>query len=276
MSTPKLFARAACAALLTLLLSSCKKVIDYIEQHPDAYIPPCRITNYRVFVGSALLANYVVSYDTKGNPITMLDSDRVHAVGNDHYFRYDKFSRLSDYMQAYAPATGAIAWHKYAYPRPNYVIDTAMFYETGDVRGPSPIAKNTYEYYIYAYTLDQLGRIVKIWDIPNDSPNIPSLQNTVVYDANGNLPVSLPILSYDNKVNPYRTSKIWQFVFQDYSRNNLESTIDNFSPQYNVFGLPLILDNLEMWNFYSFDEVNLGSEATIDYACDLPEGPVVY
>jgi hypothetical protein len=276
MPKSKLFVRAACTVLLTLLFSSCKKVIDYIEQHPEAYIPPCRITNYRVSGGPGAKTNFVVSYDAKGNPITMMDSDRVNAVGTDQYFRYDKFNRLSDYMQAYAPATGAIEWDKYAYPRPNYVIDTAMFYETGDVRGPSPIAKNTLEYRISAYTLDQLGRIVKIWDIPNDSPNTPSLQNTVVYDANGNLPVRYPVLFYDNKVNPYRTSKTWQFVYQNYSRNNLEYSIDHFSPQYNVFGLPLTLDNLAFWGFYPFDQVNLGTEATIDYACDLPQGPVVY
>lgn len=276
MPKPKLFGRTAYMALLILLLSSCKKVIDYIEQHPDAYVPPCRITNYRVSGGDGTGTNFVVSYDAKGNPITMMDSDRVNAIGIDQYFRYDKVNRLSDYMQAYAPATGAIEWHKYVYPRPDYVIDTAMFYETGDVRGPSPIAKNTYEYRINAYTLDQLGRIVKIWSIPNDSPNTPSLQNTVVYDANGNLPVAYPVLIYDNKVNVYRTSKTWQFVYQNYSRNNLEYSVSSFSPRYNGFGLPLNLDNLEFWNFNPFDQFNPGPEATIDYACDLPQGPVVY
>jgi len=47
-----------------------------------------------------------------------------------------------------------VAWHKYVYARPDYVIDTAMYYETGYVYGPSPIAKDAFEYYIKAYSLD--------------------------------------------------------------------------------------------------------------------------
>ena len=275
MSKRKLFAHAACMALLSLLLSSCQKAIDYIEQHPDAYVPPCRITNYRVLLFETPV-NFVVAYDANGNPVTMMDSDRVHPLGMDRYFRYDNQGRVSDYMQAFPPSLNAVAWHKYFYARRDYVIDTAMFYETGNVQGPSPLAKNAGEYYIYAYTLDQLGRIVKVWSIPIDPPYTPSLQTTVVFDANGNPPVPNPQLSYDNKVNPYRTNKTWQFIFQDYSRNNLINPADGFSPQYNVFGLPLDLDNLEQWNFALFDQENDGPAASLQYACDIPKGPVVY
>ena len=275
MSKPKLFLQAAAMALLSLLFVSCQKAIDYIEQHPDAYVPPCRVTNFRTVV-SGIPANYVVSYDEKGNPISMLDSNRATPVGYDEYFRYDKQGRVSDYMLAYPPATYAVEWDKYFYARPDYVIDTAMFYETGSVFGPSPLAKNTDEYYIRAYSLDKLGRIVKVWSIPLDPPYTPTIASILVYDANGNLTPPNPELSYDNKVNIYRTSKTWQFVFQDYSRNNLQHPGDGFLPQYNVFGLPLQLDNLEQFFYLTFGEENYGPTATVEYVCDVPKGPVVY
>ncbi|HVV70363.1 MAG TPA: hypothetical protein VHI52_02515 [Verrucomicrobiae bacterium] len=270
----KHFVPAACMALLLFLGSACKKAIDYIEKHPDAYVPPCRITNYRV-TGGYGPANFVVTYDAKGNPITMMDSDRVHPMGTDQYFRYDKFNRLSDYMQAYAPATEAVEWHKYYYARADYVIDTAMFYETGDVHGPSPIARNTGEYWIRAYSLDNQGRIIKIWDIPNDPPNIPFLVGTAVYDARGNLPLPGTNVRYDDRVNFYRTSKTWQFVYKNYNRNNLVLVDGSFPLQYNVFGLPTNLQNLQQY-VYPFNQENFGSQAFLQYACDMPQGPVVY
>jgi hypothetical protein len=264
------------------LLSSCKKAYDYIEDHPNTY-PPCRITNYRVMLSDGSQNNFVVTYNQEGNPITMMDSDRVNAVGDDQYFRYDKLNRLSDYMITYAPALGAVEWHKYVYPRPDYIIDTAMFYDTGLVTGPSPIAGNTTEYRINAYTLDHFGRVAKVWSIPNDSPHTPSIQATIVYDANGNLPLihegpgEIPILGYDDKVNMFRTNKVWQFVYQDYSANNIIIPDSSSSLRYNAFGLPLNLLNLTYFQIYPFEEYNPGGlEAIVDYACSFPKGPVDY
>jgi hypothetical protein len=263
------------------LLSSCKKAYDYIEDHPNTY-PPCRITNYRMIWSNGFQYNFVVTYNQQGNPVTMMDSDRVNAVGNDQYFRYDKLNRLSDYMIAYAPNLGAIEWHKYVYPRPDYIIDTVMFYQTGLVTGPSPTASITNEYRISAYTLDRFDRIEKVWSIPNDSPHTPSLQSTIVYDANGNLPLpgsygEFSILGYDDKVNMFRTNKVWQFVYQDYSANNIIVPDDSSSLRYNALGLPLILNNLSPYQIYPFDEYNPGgTEVIVNYACSLPKGPVDY
>jgi hypothetical protein len=264
------------------LLSSCKKAYDYMEDHPNTY-PPCRVTNYRMILSNGTQYNFVVTYNQQGNPITMMDSDRVNVVGNDQYFRYDKLNRLSDYMITYAPALGAIEWHKYVYPRPDYIIDTVMFYQTGLVTGPSPIASNTNEYRISAYTLDHFDRIEKVWSIPNDSPHTPSLQGTIVYDANGNLPLPpesfgvFPSLGYDDKVNMFRTNKVWQFVYQDYSANNIIIPDDSSSLRYNAFGLPLNLINLTPYQIYPFEEYNPGGpEVVVNYACSLPKGPVAY
>ncbi|MBS1605676.1 MAG: hypothetical protein JST42_23630 [Bacteroidetes bacterium] len=267
------FGLAACLALC--LLSSCKKVYDYIQEHPDAYSPPCRITNFRVVSVAGREANYVFTYNRKGNPISMMDSNRITPAGYDQYFRYDKQERLSDFMLAYAGNFGAVAWHKYFYLRPDYIIDTVMFYDTGDVREPSPIAKNTNQYRISAYTLDNFDRIIKIWSIPNDLPNTPSLQSVIVYDANGNAPLPGAGLSYDKKVNLYRTNKVWQFVYMNYSRNNLVSTDGNYFPRYNDFGLPLNPLN-QRWFNYPFNQYNAAPEANADYSCAISKGPVVY
>jgi hypothetical protein len=263
------------------LFSSCKKAYDYIEDHPNTY-PPCRITNYRMIWPNGFQYNFVVTYNQQGNPVTMMDSDRVNAVGNDQYFRYDKQNRLSDYMIAYAPNLGAIEWHKYVYPRPDYIIDTVMFYQTGLVTEPSPTASITNEYRISAYTLDRFDRIEKVWSIPNDSPHTPSLQSTIVYDANGNLPLpgsygEFSILGHDDKVNMFRTNKVWQFVYQDYSANNIITPDDSFSLRYNAFGLPLNLNNLAPYQIYPFDEYNPGgTEVVVNYVCSLPKGPLAY
>ena len=261
------------------LLSSCKKAYEYIEDHPNTH-SPCRITNYRMIISNTFQHNFVVTYNQAGNPITLMDSNRVNPVGYDQYFRYDNLNRLSDYMLTYAPAIGAIEWHKYFYPRPDYIIDTVMFYDTGLVTGPSPIASHTDEYRISAYTFDRFGRIAKIWSIPNDSPHTPSLESTIVYDANGNLPLPFAppaSLGYDNKVNMFQTNKVWQFVYQDYSANNIIVLDSSSSLRYNAFGLPLNLINLNVYQIFPFDEYTLGGpEAIVDYACSFPKGPIDY
>ncbi len=267
---------ALATALISAFLPSCHKVYEYIKDHPDAYRTPCRITNYRVTASNGAHSNYLFTYNSAGNPVSIMDSDRVQPIGIDQYFRYDRFGRLSDYLYAYAGAIGAVAWNKYEYVRPDYIVDTAMYYETGLVNGPSPVAKYTEGYYIYAFTLDAYGRIIKTWEIPNDPPHTPSLTGTLTYDANGNLSLPGPELSYDDKVNYFRTNKVWQFIHKNYSRNNLVWLDGNFPTRYNSFGLPLNPRNLERWYIYPFSLGNASRESQIDYACPINKGPIDY
>ncbi|WP_431216374.1 hypothetical protein ACQ86N_18180 [Puia sp. P3] len=74
----------------------------------------------------------------------------------------------------------------------------------------------------------------------------------------------------------YRTNKVWQFVYRNYSRNNLVSTEDSYLPRYNDFGLPLNPINLERWFNYPFNQYNSAPEAYADYSCAIPKGPVDY
>ena len=263
-------------AFTLIALPSCRKVYDFIHDHPDAHDTLCRIQSISSVGPYGPLAKYIISYNAKGDPVTMIDSLRGFSGTLDVYFRYDRLNRLSDLMSVYPGNFGAVAWHKYAYPRPGFITDTAMFYDTGDIRGPSPIAKNTYSYRITGFSQDAHGRIIKTWSIPNDPPNTPELQSVISYDANGNLPLPSPDLSYDDKVNVYRTNKVWQFLYNDYSRNNVVKIDYYFFTNYNNFGLPLNLRNLQSYNIYLFGFYNTSSEADIVYTCSMPRGPIDY
>lgn len=269
-------------ALISLLilstLPSCRKVFDYIKDHHDAHDTLCRITQIRVrgYFGHPDTVN--ITYDAKGNPISMLLTSPPGSVGNlDQYFRYDRYGRLSDYFWSYIKAKGVIVWHKYGYPRKNFITDTVMQY-TGMIDEPSPIAGEAqFGYGITGYTMDAHDRISKIWSVPKDPHQPPQLGGNITYDANGNLPISDSGVVYDNEVNPYRTSKTWQFVFQDYSRNNRVLTgIFAPVPTYNDFGLPVALPNLNLRNFILFFLSNTDPAMTITYACPAPKGPIDY
>jgi hypothetical protein len=269
MSKQTFFLLTALTATLSVL-SSCRKICDFIRDHPDAHDSLCQVTTL-TFSGGY---RYDITYNAKGDPVTMFNNTPFGLLNL--YFRYDRWGRLSDFMGVYPGNFGAVAWDKYVYIRPDYITDTLMLYSSGDVRGPSPLAKDAAEYRIYAYTLDWHGRIVKVWTIPNDPPHTPVLTQEFHYDANGNLPLPSPDLSYDDKVNPYRTNRVWQFIYQDYSRNNIVKIDYFFFTNYNSFGLPLNLRNLQSYNIYTFDVRNEGPEMDITYACAMPKGPVDY
>jgi len=275
MSKHTSFPLAALFAAL-IALPSCRKACDFIHDHPDAHDSLCRITRLTVRGFFRNPDTFNIAYNAKGNPVSMLAKDPPGTLGNvDHYYRYDRFDRLSDYMITFIGSTGAIGWDKYAYPRKDYVTDTSFSY-VGTVDGPSPVSTGVTSYSIRAYTLDAHGRIVKVWEVPTDPHQPPVLQRTITYDANGNLPLPSPDLSYDDKVNIYRTSKTWQFVYNDYSRNNVIKDDHLFFPTYNSFGLPLYIRNLESYYIYPFNIENTDPVMTVTYACSPPHGPVNY
>ena len=259
--------------------SSCRKVYDYIRDHPDGHDSLCRITQIKAVDFYGFNDTFNITYNRKWDPVSMLSTSTYFTGSNiEQYFRYDSRGRLSDYFYTYIKAEGALLWHKYGYPRDNFVTDTLMEY-TGTIHGPTPIAgqgENIY-YSIIGYTLDAHGRIVKGWFIPNDPDQPLQLAGTTTYDANGNKVLSIPELTYDNKVNAYRTSKVWQFVYQDYSRNNVVRNDGLFTPLYNSFGLPLNIRNLSTYYLYlPFEIQNSAPQLDMTYACTAPKGPVDY
>ena len=263
-------------------LPSCQKINDYVLHHPNAHDSLCRVTQIGIkgFYGNS--DEYIVYYNAKGNPDSLIDNNPVGEIGNSRYFfKYDNSDRLSDFMWAETIESGmpwfAIIWHKYVYVSSNYIVDTTLTC-AGDVRNPAPAAADAAYYTIKAFTLDGQDRIIKQWSIqePNEPPHAPVLENTFTYDATGNKVLSDPGLTYDNKVNVYRTNKVWQFLYNDYSLNNVIKADGTFTPSYNEFGLPLTLPNLAGNNIRLFDLYNTDSTASISYACAAPKGPIDY
>ncbi|HVW61465.1 MAG TPA: hypothetical protein VHC48_15545 [Puia sp.] len=266
------------AIILFFAFSSCQKVNDYVLRHPTTHDPLCKITSIGIkgFYGNT--DSYIVYYNSKDNPDSLIDNNPVGDIGNSRYFfRYDNLDRLSGFMWAETISSGmpwfAIEWHKYIYAQPDYIVDTTMTY-VGDVRLPAPSAENAAYYTITAYTLDGQGRIVKQWSIkePNDPPHAPVLTNTYTYNSQGNKVLSDPSLTYDSKANVYRTNKVWQFLYNDYSLNNVIKADGTFTPSYNEFGLPLSLPNLNSNGIRLFGLYNTDVIAAISYACTISDG----
>jgi len=269
--------------------TSCRKVLDYIRDHPDAHDSLCRVAVISVKHGNTFDDVLTVTYNKKGDPVTVLSHSQYSNGGQ--YFRYDRLSRLTDYIQTDIWDTGqatysVVTWHKYAYPRPNFVTDTSFMY-SGDAAKPAPnAADDPLGYSIVGYTFDAHGRIGQYWDVSKDPHQPPQPGAKVIYDANGNLP--LPTFSpgdtalyYDDKVHPYRTNKVWQFVYRNYSRNNILIHNPPFIPiypptVYNDFGLPLNLPNLKPSVSDLFGVYNTDIVMNIAYACTMPKGPVNY
>jgi hypothetical protein len=273
------------ALLILPALSSCRKVYDYIRDHPDAHDTLCRVTKLNVRGALGNEDEFTISYNAKGDPISILDSGPPNNNGNeDQYFRYDGHNRLTDFINTFIGTNVAFWWHKYAYPRKGFITDTVFEY-TGRSDGPAPVASGPGLQSILGYTLDSRDRITKVWTLSLDPHEPPQFNRDVVYDANGNLPLSNPIFYYDDKVNVYRTNKVWQFVYQNYSRNNVlrPTTPDNPlyppyppPPPYNEFGLPLYLQTIAAPNVANFNESNINPTMVITYACPLPKGPINY
>jgi len=264
------------------ILPSCRKIVDYVKEHPNATDSFCRITKIGIkgFYGNP--DEYLVYYNAKGNPDSLIDNNPVGTIGNSRFFfKYDHIDRLSDFMWAETIASGmpwfAIVWHKYIYVQPDYIVDTTLTY-AGDVREPAPAAADAAYYSITAYTLDGLGRIIKQWSIqePNEPPHAPVLTQTFTYGLTGNKVLSDPALTYDNKVNVYRTNRVWEFLYNDYSINNVIRADSSQNPTYNEFGLPLSLPNLTSNNIRLFELYNTDNIYTISYGCAAPSGPIAY
>lgn len=272
--------------LITLLaLPSCRKAITLAggeHRLQELLDSACRIETVSVTDFNGMPDQYQVYYNAAGNPDSMIDNNPHGSIGNPRYFfRYDSLNRLSDFMWTQQPYTSeggyfAIYWHKYAYPQTDLVIDTSIEY-AGDVRGPRPLAFSNLTS-VRSYGLDAQGRIEKIYVIAdvNDTIHAPVLVSTITYDANGNLPLSDPARTYDNKINFFQTNKVWQFVFMNYSRNNVISTDTTFVPVYNGYGLPLHLQNLN-YGPSPFGLIwNTGLSLDITYSCSAPQGPINY
>ena len=280
----RIYVCAIGACIMLLAGSSCKKAYDYIRDHPDDRVSFCHITHIRGVGFFPVLDSQdtlTFFYNAKGDPIDMLDRS-AFPHSQDQHWRYDNHGRLIAYYITLPPPigtpTGSLTYHKYAYPRTNWVTDTIINYGTADW---PPIYKNNIgEAYIHAHLLDSRGRIVKTYSL--DDPNLPpQLISENTYDANGNLVFANATVTYDHMINPYRTNPVFQFTYGDYSLNNLiavdPGTVQGQVPVYTQYGLPTTLPvaSLSEFNGIPFDAMQ-SNPIYIDYACSMPKGPIDY
>jgi hypothetical protein len=261
--------------------SGCKKVYDYIEQHPTGTCDACKIVQVKVTpAGSGIQAMvYDVSYDKKGNMISMLTKDRYDGSMYDLYFRYDKQNKLTDYIVTRVGSNNVEEW-RYYYYYPGKIIDTFYLNVTNSealATDPTPpyhvqLAHKLVE----EQTLDSKGRVTNVKTYNAASPLQYTTNWNYVYNASENLTFN-PTPIYDNKINPYRTNPTWQLVQRDFSVNNAFYNLDDPRPSlplpsivsYNEYGLPtkyVINDsygNRPMFGMPFYNSIE------ITYNCDL-------
>lgn len=268
---------------VALFFTSCRKVYEYIHDHPGAQEVPCKPTQLR-FNGyySHQPDTVDITYNDKGDPTDMVQRAQIYSASEntDRHWRYDRSGRLTLYFINFSlppgagPLIGALFWHKYGYPRKNFVTDTLIQYAQG-----FPPNYKDWGGTITGYGLDEKGKIIKVYSVSDDPHQPPQLVQEMTYDAHGNLPLPPDTtLAYDDQVNIFRTSYFFQFVQNDFSRNNMiEAGITPIHAfAYNEFGLPVVVPKWGLYYGYPFGLVSSGPVTYIDYACAAPRGPVNY
>ena len=232
------------AGFSLLLLSGCKKLLDYITPGPDDKSQHCRIervtSNFMdtygneegVFKDTAWFA-----YNAQGNPISIKHrysamSDAIYTL--DMKFKYDHKKRLVVFLENANVADDvnvfAFFWHKYTYVGDYLIIDSTFTYASGNwnVSDRPELFDEVGSPRVTVYELDFLGRVKT-----EKSLGVNLLYN---YDANGNL--VNPGVSYSNKINIRQTNKVWMFISRDYSINSPAGD----ASQYNGERLPVKLN----------------------------------
>lgn len=170
------------------------------------------------------------TYNTSSNPVSMTHQMNI---GENILFKYDKWDRLTEYINIFPGGTAGDYWHKYTYDKVNtdrIIADTA-FRDFISSNGQLTLY-NDIDLTVFKY--DALGRISQTTEyVLGDT--IVRLYN---YDTRGNL--QRPGSLYDNNPNIHLTNKIWMFLDRDYSVNN---PVDNESYTYNGNGFPITISN---------------------------------
>ena len=245
-----------------VLLPGCSKLREEIEQHPSDIGKYCRIVSLTDHVGGGGVSHFDVTYDQAGDPLELVQLDNLAegSLGTDLHFRYDKKGRLSDALLTDPGMTFVYIWTRNSYPSSRVIIVSVFDYQ-GDLNDPNPQYPPGGIESAPVLHLDEQGR-------PINSGATGSS-----YDRNGNLIISGVV--YDDMVNIYQTSPVWQLYFLDYSRNNPiyppPGTIGG-PPQtpalYDAYGLPtkFLGPSVALFQLPAFTEFD------VTYSCDV-SGP---
>ena len=269
--TFSLLAGSCLLAMTILPVSSCRK-LDLLQSDPrngKTDFKQCTITEITNGIADGPdAAHRIMTYNNKRDPI-VAEPASVGTGSPRWLFYYDKKGRLVTYAGVYNGG-GFEFWHNYHYDNMDRIVSDSnyAFGAVGNLPG-------AFGWRHSQVTYDHLNRVVKEDVTASPSEQVSPFTITYLYDATGNLDGSS--FAYDNKVNPYRTNKVWQFVFKDYSRNNRVLTgLFAPVPTYNDFGLPVSLPNLRLPNFILFFLSSTGPAMDITYACSPPKGPINY
>lgn len=217
--------------------AGCKKILDYVKQHPDGTANNCsieRITysflteDYSPSGGYKTLNDTLnISYNTAGNPVSMKytssrypEIDPIDVFSSDNILKYDSKNRLVVFLEkitdnARSNWAGCIYWHKYTYVNNNLITDSIFPYGAGNYLTSDRPDGNITPYTFVEIRLDNYGRIIKTITRTIEDPT--PVEKIYTYDASANL--VKPGITYSNKTNIKQTNKIWMFLARDYSVN---------------------------------------------------------
>jgi hypothetical protein len=234
---------AILTALGILFLPACTENDEYPNNDP------ARIDHF--YAAGALDADPALSfhftYNSGGDPVEMVPiNPDVEEPDFDFHFRYDRQGRISDVLLTQNGQSFVFIWQRFFYPARGTVGDSTFEYN-GQLSDTYP-PRGTPLSFVEKHQLDVKGRIVRTIFIPGD-PNLPSTSFHTAYDKNGNK--IIPGVVYDHKVNIYRSNKVWQLIYQDYSMNNpVRPVTPGFigANNYDKFGLPLHFQTMKPIN----------------------------
>ena len=241
---------------LAVSVTGCNKVFDYLndghgghDQHNIKYRVK-KITGRGT--GDSAMATF--TYNKWGDPVSILMANPTTGRWNSH-FKYDKQHRLTDYYTAYGDNIFD-QWHKYYYDNKGSIVrDTTYFFGYIGEDGPATADKTRM---VTHFEYDAYNRISKnIREILNNSHYVDT--TTYTYDSQGNL--IRPGITYDNKLNVYRTHNVWMFIARDYSINN-----PFIADAYNNGHLPVKLSQEGEYAWYGFIGSGMpGNKVEIEY-----------
>jgi hypothetical protein len=248
--------------LITTSSLSCKKIIEYIDNHhpkpdPSEYRIK-KITVPDTFFGDHV---YTFQYNERKDPVRV---DVSNLETSTVLFRYDEQHRLSDYIKANDKGRYYL-WYRYGYDGNSRQPARDTIFQSGNgviADNPDPAANAFLGVVVRKIYYDQHMRVIadsaRYIIEPAEPEYYQDFTSNYTYDTEGNLvinPANNP--EYDNKLSLYRTNDIWMFVHRNYSRNNPSA-----AQSYNSIGLPTAFDNND--NYLSFLVWSLRT-ATIEY-----------
>lgn len=259
-----------------LAFTSCKK--DILRNYPDGLLNRCRVEKLIIY-GTIETDTLTFQYNQWDNPVYAERSSTTDFLYLNYVFKYDSRNRLTDFIGIYNAldefdGINYEFWHRYAYDNKDRIIaDTS--YIPGFDETPSP-GPGQVSQYTDSIEYDAKNRIVKAVSRDLLFGTVTTHYEYYHYNSNDNLESSVRTTSiagnpappyydttrytsYDNKVNPRRTNKLWMYIDKNYSLNNPVT-----AQEYNNVGLPL------RFNLHYPDYMNILiglSAGEIEYQC---------